>query len=453
MKNKLLIIVLLIVLVLSACSPEAKLEEREYEQDKTLSGELLIAINSVIDSEIEQLELSSRKGPPLYERMKAFVAEHPDVTIRVMRTVWTTWIDGKFLEFRSPDFSTMPDIIELTPNQVRFAVSDELYELSHFIENMPYEQQWHDDYASLIDKSSIDGGRYLLPVGSDPILVYYAEPIFEQLDIAPPAADWTWDDFIQTTQLLHTFGHFTALYKSIENIEHIIEALGGSYASPDYERFEGYFDSELTEQAFDVFFDYYDPHFEHFGSGTRTVLSLDTANTWPALGMARASELFVLLAAEERGYRFVNMPLSQEGEHHNTAIVTGLAMTQAAHDKSLAWEFMRYIVGEGDEQAMQFVADHAFFSHMSGAIYPKFYEQHPPNYNKLVDQVIYETAHADISSLAMYPNSLSGSYQRYGLYIDRDPELSVTEYLQQTTRFLEDLRDKVIERGLDGDDG
>lgn len=272
MNTKLITIVLTAALVLAACSNN---NERPIIRSQELSGELTIALN--YDS--HSSSSTSKQDPyepkanlaymPIHNRILQFKEKHPKVTINIINSEWSTWWYYTMLSHSPPDFTNMPDIMELTPHQVRWMAKEgEMEELTFYIENMLDGIDWGHEYKSLIEKVKIDGKMYLLPVSSDPMVAFYNAHIFHALDISPPSEEWTWDDFLSLANRLHEASYLTGILGParngairVDNIEHIIASLGGQYMSRGDASFDGYLNSPATEQAFELYMKSFGPLF------------------------------------------------------------------------------------------------------------------------------------------------------------------------------------------------
>lgn len=56
-----------------------------------------------------------------------------------------------------------------------------------------------DVYESILGLGRVEGdpGLYMIPLSLDNVQVYYNVDMWENAGLAPPSADWTWDDFIE----------------------------------------------------------------------------------------------------------------------------------------------------------------------------------------------------------------------------------------------------------------
>lgn len=75
-----------------------------------------------------------------------------------------------------------------------------------------------DLYPFARDALTRDGQMWALPVGVDPVLMFYNKSLFAARGIPLPSGDWTWDDFVRTAQELRdrqagVYGYAAALWR------------------------------------------------------------------------------------------------------------------------------------------------------------------------------------------------------------------------------------------------
>lgn len=439
MRRKILMISLLFLVLCVACGDNS-VHEIVIDVEEEWSGELVIALDKPLGTS------SPRSTPyvlgddasilPIHNAIQQFMVVYPDVTVKIIDTTWLTLQDGRRTLDYSPQFEhIVPDIIELTPHQARWTSGDELQELSFFIENSSQDINWTGDYAHLMGLAQVDAYQYLLPVRSDPMVMYYSLPIFEQHNIEVPTERWTWDDFHNTARQLKEVGQFAGVLKELEAVEHIIQAFGGNY-----------FDDSLeTYEAFRQYFEGWDEVVEHYAPFAR-VGSAMRPEQWAALGMIRASRMYQSLDRAEMQYELAPVPRTADGKATNTTFVTGLAITKASTKKDLAWELMKFIVGQNSEEAMQMVANNTLILKDE-----RFTELPANQYASLVDLVREETMHSQPSSVYMWPTYVKGPEDadiRFGDAAVLNDGQSVQQFLLNASTYYESIREKMMERRL-----
>lgn len=117
---------------------------------------------------------------------KAYMDEHPGVTIEVQATGWDeywTKLEG------SATSNTMPDIFWMHSNQMfKYADNGYLADCSGIINESDYF-----DVAVENAKGS-DGKLYGVPKDKDTIALLYNKELFDAAGVAYPDENWTWDD-------------------------------------------------------------------------------------------------------------------------------------------------------------------------------------------------------------------------------------------------------------------
>lgn len=421
------VVVICIALILAACT---EMRDVPVIPDRELSGELIIGIHRPIHlSDGEEFYIpSDSSSSPFYQKLVQFMDENQGVKIKVVgRALGANHI--------TEDYNVTPDIIVLTHWESRWGMSDQLEELSFYIENLPFIAE-DDNFNALMNKANFPGQFFLIPFMSDPLIVYYAEPIFNELGISLPPEDWTWDDFTSFARQLTQAGQTVGIEKSPDNVESIINMLGGSYSSAEMDEFESYINSEQTTEAFLQYFDILDPLFEHWNSYGTPPSTIDMMQGWPALGIIRSSQSFVLLNEEEKGYALAAMPQTFDGERHNNMFFHGLGITKSAQNKELAWELMRYVVGD---QPLHFVVLNTLYEGSYGN------REKPVNYEDLKKRVLEEINQSQLSTIQFHrvpyevnkDNWAVSGVAWHGL-IDGD----VSSYLNYLRFLSEDIRNK-----------
>lgn len=468
MRGSSAVLILIILMVISAAcmdkgqsqisDPTPTPEIKVIQSHEELEGELIIALSTQQNYYVndptprDPAELVTHKNMPIYERINEFMALHPKVDVKVQLVTWfsfDTTASGLF----HPDFSTMPDIIELTPNQVRWAADGQLEDLYFYLENFS-DAGWGRDYMTLLDAAAIDMQHYLLPVRSDPMVVYYSQQIFDDLAIPYPEEGWTWSDFYRIQEQLNRAKQVSTGLLNMANIEHIIQEYGGTYMSADGEGFVETLDSEETYDAFRSYVAQIDLGvlFQLDPQMFDDSLLLD----FPAFGIVRSSQAdfaFREVHIAPRNYAFAPMPTSDQGQPSNNILVSGLAMTKQAQDKHLAWELMRYIVGDDPREPMSLVVNNTFDMHYNTSVSKdadgNVIELDRDKTERLMQLMYTESLHAKVSSLSMVPTYLGGrAEEEYDVPWEFSPGENLETYLQRFAKSIDQIRDEIKLRGL-----
>ncbi len=319
-----------LLLLLSAC--QNRTDPLKEEEDQ-LSGKLRIAIGQPFASgRVHPLD-SSTKGP-IYDKLKAFENQHPDLEIELIDISFTTGEPSTIPQ------DPLPDLMEVAPYQIRWVANGNDFEdLDPFVQI----SRWTDGLAKLVDGTRLNGVPYMLPIKSEPMVIYYDEKVFGELYLTAPNEEWTWDDFIMASQQLNAEGYIVNIPDKFDVIEPIIKGLGGAYTSEDGMRFIDFLDSDATIAAFNQY------------SSDMRLHSSDAASKagHKALGMGRPSDLYSLLD-ENPNLRIARLPLSSDGKRHNTVLTTGLAIAANSPNKTAAMELLKALTSDGEEEAVRF---------------------------------------------------------------------------------------------------
>ena len=289
------------------------------------------------------------KAYPIHERMAAFMKLHPGVRIEVRDT------EDAIRDLRAVgDAEWAPDIVELTPAEARrMAEGRRIASLDRHIGR---DGAWEDGYLRLAGHAAIDGKRYLLPVTADPLVVYYDRFAFSRNGVPDPTEAWDWEEFTRKANWLAGLGLKLGIPTDLDTLEPFILGLGGVYLSDDGETASGRLDSDATVEAFG--------RFAVAMPIAEEIRERIPEDLLPALGPVRAAEMHRVIRRPSgyvddlhlEFYRVAPLPAASSGERFNTSRMTGLAIAAESRRKALAWELMKFIAGESDDEALRFVA-------------------------------------------------------------------------------------------------
>jgi multiple sugar transport system substrate-binding protein len=264
----------------------------------------------------------------LQERTQQFMEKHPGVEIEFIDVAYDRNFETVFTD---PDIK--PDIIELTAFEARL-VRDRLEDLTPRIEA---ETGWQGDYLNMIDLARVDGDAVLLPITSNPLVVFYKPYEFRAAGVPEPEDGWTLETFAEIGRLMDRAGHTPGPASRLQDIEPFIFAFGGRFTDDDG-RLAGAFDSEETVQAFirygELLGSMTDSGLPPYGSGA---LYIDRAAGYSATNKENA---------------VAPLPVMPDGKRRNNALMTGYAILKDSRQQELAWEYMRFLLGETDDEAL-----------------------------------------------------------------------------------------------------
>ena len=310
------------------------------ERSSELSGTLRIAL------------FATRSGAPLpyragthpldqtmiQERMKAFMEAHPGVEIEVYDIPSGTGNMDDVLN--NPEFT--PDIVELTAYQAATMYADRLMDLGDWIGQ---ENLWSGPYGDLISRATPSGDALLLPIRVDPMVVWYDPAKFAELGLAEPEEGWTIIDYAEAAKRLMEAGYDVYFPVGVDYVESVIRSWGGRYMPPDGSAVIGWLDSEETIEA-------YVRYLQLIPEG----YSPSDSSDLEALGIGRAGSLWQLVESRYAEYGVGPLPKAPDGERLNAASLSGFAVMRDSEQQVLAWEFLKWLIGETDEEALTFAA-------------------------------------------------------------------------------------------------
>lgn len=336
----------------------------KMDDEPAISGELTIALSTGnYGGSFEPYALSESRAQnhTIKQRLLELMNRYPDLKIMIVDMIDESAY-RRLLE--NPD--ELPDIIELSPDQVRLGFGDYLEPLDPYI-NTQVPARWTGDYARLIHSANRGGDTYILPVQVQTAHVFYDRESFERFHISLPDANWNWDVFDDAAAVLRANGRLTVINPGIDVLENAIVKLGGKY-SVDFQ-FDGVLNSGDTLQAFRRLVD--NGYF-----GEEALRSDD-----PAMGIGWIWDLRKRMAGNP-DMEVAPVPRGDYGATEDPSLITGLGITAKSSGKEEAWRVLEYLVGESDEEAVDLVA---LFSLSLNE--PRVYREPDPADEKLLDHL------------------------------------------------------------------
>lgn len=329
---------LMALLLLAACQTVVPIESDRVE--KRYTGTLRVGLHGM-EWKLDPYPPGgkNRTAHHLFQtRAAKFLEENPGVHIE--------FIDIDYeRNFQSllEDPSKIPDVIELTVNEARLPMREHIMSLAELVEDQA--EQWQGDYMRVIELAELSGEPYLLPVKSEPMLTFYLADKLEAAQLEAPREGWTWNDYIEIGQGLLAEGYSIWSPPTLNDIEPFIRGFGGAYADANH-RIAGTLDSAATVHAF-----------ARYAEIMNTVSSTDQfmgggAFESRALILGRASDINAVFDRAS----IAPLPDAPDGRRYNNSLMTGLAIAKTSKQQDLAWTFMKFMLGETSEMAMEAVA-------------------------------------------------------------------------------------------------
>jgi multiple sugar transport system substrate-binding protein len=102
-----------------------------------------------------------------------------------------------------------PDLFWLDQGSMTWAYDGVLLPIDDYLANDDRPTADPSDYfPGVWDTGLIDGKSYGLPWIAQPVVVFYNKDIFDEMGVAYPTPDWTWDDFKQIAMDLTNEDHY-----------------------------------------------------------------------------------------------------------------------------------------------------------------------------------------------------------------------------------------------------
>ncbi|MEV0286063.1 sugar ABC transporter substrate-binding protein [Kribbella sp. NPDC050820] len=133
--------------------------------------------------------------PAMQEIVKAFNQKYPNVKVSISLATF----DQYFTKLKTQGSSdNLPDVFWMNgPNFQLFAANKQLATLEGLTSDKDGAKQVDPaNYPKALNELySLDGKQYGIPKDFDTIALWYNKRLFAEAKVAPPTADWTWDDY------------------------------------------------------------------------------------------------------------------------------------------------------------------------------------------------------------------------------------------------------------------
>jgi len=150
--------------------------------------------------EIMLLSFQPDGGPNLL--VEDFMERHPDITVTsypARRWGWGRELVNRLRQeaTESSEEIAIPDVVQ-APADFLASLGQEGYLLD--IAPFMYGQESlnpDDFYPELIEPFRLGDQLFVLPVSIDLVMLFYNAKLFAEKGVAPPTAEWTWDDMLE----------------------------------------------------------------------------------------------------------------------------------------------------------------------------------------------------------------------------------------------------------------
>lgn len=126
---------------------------------------------------------------------KAYMEDHPDVTIEVQASGWDEYWTKLEAAAKS---NSLPDIFWMHSNQLyTYADAGILADCTDIVDESSYSE------ISVENAKGSDGKIYGVPKDKDTVALLYNKELFDQAGVEYPNADWTWDDMESASKTIY----------------------------------------------------------------------------------------------------------------------------------------------------------------------------------------------------------------------------------------------------------
>lgn len=136
--------------------------------------------------------------PAMQQIVKAFNAKYPNVKVSISLATF----DQYFTKLKTQATSdNLPDVFWMNgPNFQLYAGNKQLATLDGLVEAKQFDAANYP--KALNELYSLDGTQYGVPKDYDTIALWYNKKLFADAKVAPPTAEWTWNDYKATAAKL-----------------------------------------------------------------------------------------------------------------------------------------------------------------------------------------------------------------------------------------------------------
>jgi multiple sugar transport system substrate-binding protein len=290
----------------------------------------------------------------------AFIAQHPGVKITLTPVAGENW--GTYYANVATLIASgkHPDLMTISAEGAQFVHANNLVlPINKFLDKDPAAKTITGDIAKgLIDGFTVKGDIITLTYGWNDMVVYYNTDVFKKAGVAPPTADWTWDDFKATAKKLtkdtngdgrpDQYGFTWASNEIFPGIMPWVANAGGNLTSndvcsatadtPQVNKAVSFLEGLIKEgispapmPMSDVFTRFQNGQIAMFGAGR-----------WPIATFLPA------------GFTSFDVQLYPKGDTYKTVFGgAGYPILKSTKNPDLAWEFQKFTVS--DESEKQYV--------------------------------------------------------------------------------------------------
>lgn len=276
----------------------------------------------------------------------AFMAEHPEITVEIYSQPWGDYFTSIQTLWAAGDPAAVPDVLFLSP-VVNYAAQGVLEDLGPFIEASGYAVE--DYWPTLLDFATYEGNIYGFPRDVGLEVLYYNKDIFDEVGVAYPTDEWTWDDFLAAAEQLsvvESSGQVTRYALGMEGGKYQLW-MGqnkASFLDDMYNPSSCTLDSPEALEAIQFFADMMENNYAmrpanlNQAGGDAGVF----ANGQAAMIIQNASRISQFNAAE-LNYDVAVVPIPADGQRSASAAGAAWTMSALSDNKDAAWTFLSWL--------------------------------------------------------------------------------------------------------------
>jgi len=353
---------------------------------------------------------------------EAFMEANPDIEIEIWHQPWSDYFTTLDTLWASGDSALIPDVLFLSP-PIRYAARGVLEELTPYIEASGYDISdfWPGllEYGTTYDE---DGTARIWGFPRDIGLevLYYNKDIFDEVGVAYPTDDWTWDDLAAAAEQLtvvESSGRVSRYALGMEGGKYTLFVLQNYGAILDDMRnpTQCLLDTPESVEAIEFFAGMMDNNYA-MRSANLSQAGGDSAvfqSGQVAMIIQNASRVSAFNSAG-MNYDVAPVPIPVDGQR--AAAAGGAAWTMSSHsdDKESAWTFLSWLQSTEGGQGIYTASGEILPALESTALSEAFLgsEENPadPPANRMA--FIIEGRNAKVGRIAYFPEwgEINGNY-------------------------------------------
>lgn len=299
-----------------------------------------------------------------------FKEKHPKVTIEVQVTPSEQYLPKLLSQIAGGD---APDIVGIENSPFPQFVSKEmLTDLTPYLSKTTgFSTQ--EFFPHLLDRYTYEDKVFGIPYDAQPLgLLFYNPALFDEVGVAYPTADWTWDDLLSAgKQLTKTDSGETTTQWGVVGLENrmFLYAFGGGYVDDLRNPTKSMLNDQKSIDGIQFYVDLMHTH--KITPSPATLESLGGSSVVDLFVSGKAAMLvggFWNAVENPEGFKEIDarLVLAPTGPDGNRLYATGgtaYSILKSSKNADLAWEFIQDFLGQtGYEEAYK--------SATMGAIYP-----------------------------------------------------------------------------------